>query len=236
MKHVPEVARRVGARRRTGLLAAATLAMLVLTGGALAWHGSSSASLVSATFSANTVSKSQSQTCTAANNDSIQVTEATFSGTASSADVHLAGPLTIHATSVYDATTNAGTVWGDLVIGTGFQGHFMTVNAHGALQGLLTGWENGAGQLVGNLSSSFSATGGFGSSSSLATIGSGTATNTAIVSTSGCAGASSHDDNDDDDDDDQGQNTPAGKGTFAGHGSFGGSSPDQHHSGGDHQH
>jgi hypothetical protein len=232
MKHVPQFAKWVGARRRTGLFAATTIAVLVLAGGALAWHGSSSASLVSATFSANTVTGSQSKTCTAANNDSIQVTEASFTGTASSADAHLTGPLTIHAISVYDATTNAGTVSGDVVIGTGFQGHFMTINAHGALQGLLTGWENGAGQLVGNLSSSFSAAGGFGSSNSLATIGSGTATNTAIVSTSGCAGASSDDDNDDDD---QGHNTPGGKGTFGSHASVGGSSSEHHHSGGDNQ-
>jgi hypothetical protein len=220
MKHVPRFAQRIRARRRTGLLAATTLAMLAITGGALAWHGSSSATLVSATFSANTVTNSQSQTCTAANNDSIQVTEATFTGNANgSLDNNLTGPVTIHATSVYDATTNAGTISGDLSIGTSFQGRFLTVNAHGTLQGMLAGFENGGGQLIGNLSSSFSTTGGFGSSSSLATIGSGGGTNTAILSTSSCAGAS----NDNDNDDDQGENHfSGGSGNFTGSGSFGG--------------
>jgi hypothetical protein len=100
MKHVPRLAKWSRVHRRTGLLAAATLATLALAGGALAWHGFSNATLVSATFSANTVANSQSQTCTAANNDSIQVTRATFTGAASSADTHLSGPVTIHATSV----------------------------------------------------------------------------------------------------------------------------------------
>jgi hypothetical protein len=212
--------------------------MLAITGGALAWHGFSSGTLVSATFSANTVTNSQSQTCTAANNDSIQVTEATYTGTATGVlDTHLTGPVTIHATSVYDATTNAGTVSGNLTIGTGFEGHFLTVNAKGTLQGMVVGEENGGGQLIGNLSSSFSTTGGFGSTSSLASIGSGSATNTAIVSTGACANTSNGDDNDDD----QGQNHfSSGSGTFTGTfgskftgvGDFTGLSS-QHHQGGE---
>jgi hypothetical protein len=238
MKHVPRIAKRIPVRRRTGLVAVTAVAMLAITGGALAWHGFSSATLVSATFSANTVANSQSQTCTATNNDSIQVTEATYTGTATSADTHLTGPVTIDATSVYDATTNAGTVSGDLTIGTGFEGHFLTVNAKGTLQGMLVGWENGGGQLTGNLSSSFTTTGGFGSSSSLATIGSGSATNTAIVSTGTCANAS----NDNDNDDDQGQNGGFEKftgpssftGKFNGLGSFTGFGS-EHHQGGNNQ-
>jgi hypothetical protein len=222
MKHIPRVAQRIRARHRTGLLATALVAMLAITGGALAWHGGfSSGTLVSATFSANTVANSQSQTCTAANNDSIQITEATFTGTATAtgSDTHLTGPVTIHATSVYDATTNAGTVSGDLSIGTGFQGRFLTVNNHGTLQGMLAGFENGGGQLTGNLSSSFSTTGGFGSSGSLATIGSGSGTNTAIVSTGSCASTS----NDNDNDDDQGHNNFAGSlGKLPSSGSFSG--------------
>jgi hypothetical protein len=229
MKHVSRVAKRIPMRRRTGLFAAATLATLAITGGALAWQGGpSTATLVSATFSANTVGNSQTQTCTAANNDSIQVTQATFTGTASSTDTHLTGPVTINAISVYDATTNAGTVSGQLTIGTGFQGRFLTVNAHGTLQGFLAGAENGGGQLLANLSSSFSTASGFGSASSLATIGSGTATNTAIVSTSNCAGSKAHSAKDNDDD--QGENSNSGSGKFTGLGTFGGSSSDHHSS------
>jgi hypothetical protein len=190
--------------------------MLALAGGALAWHGFSSAALVSATFSANTVTNSRTQTCTAANNDSIQVTEATYTGTANSVDSHLTGAVTINATSVYDATSKAGTVSGSLTIGTGFQGHFLTVNANGTLQGMVSGFENGAGGLIGNLSSSFSTTGGFGSAGSLASIGSGGGTNTAIVTTSSCSGSSADDDNDDD----QGGHSFSGSGKFGGFGNF----------------
>jgi hypothetical protein len=231
MKHVPRVAKRIPMHRRTGLLVATAFATLAITGVALAFHGFSSGTLVSATFSANTVSNSQSQACTAANNDSIQVTEATFTGTASSADTRLSGPVTIDATSVYDATTNAGTVSGDLTIGSGFDGHFLTVNAHGTLQGMLTGFENGAGELIANLSSSFSTTSGFGSSSSLATIGSGNSTNTAIALSSACAGAA----NDEDNDDDQGQNFSGGIGKISGLGTFKGFGSSHHHGGGDNQ-
>jgi hypothetical protein len=242
MKHVPRFAKRIRARRRTSLFVAATVAMLAITGGALAWHGFSSAALESATFSANTVANSQSQTCTAANNDSIQVTEATYTGTATGTpDANLTGPVTIHATSVYDATTNAGTVSGDFTVGTTFQGHFLTVNAHGTLQGMLAGFESGGGQLIGNLSSSFSTTSGFGSASGLATIGAGPATNSAILSTSSCTGGS----NDNDNDDDQGQNHfSGGFGKFAGPSSFAGkfkglgifTAFNHHHGGGDSQH
>ena len=230
MKHVPRIPKRIRMRRRTGVLAAIALATLAITGGALAFHGFSSGTLVSATFSANTVANSQTQTCTAANNDSIQITQATFTGTASSADTHLSGPVTIDATSVYDATTNAGTVSGELAIGSGFEGHFLTVNAHGTLQGMLTGFENGAGELIANLSSSFNTTSGFGSSSSLATIGSGSSTNTAIAMTSSCAGASNNEDNDDDD---QGQNFSGGIGKISGLGAFKGFSSSHHHGGGE---
>src|SRR5262249_26992220 len=95
------------------------------------------------------------------------------------------------------------------------------------------------GQLTGNLSSSFSTTGGFGSPSTLATIGSGSAPNTAIVSTSSCANASDDNDNDDD----QGENNSSGSfGKFIGASSFAGKFnglgsvrgfSSQHHQGGD---
>ena len=132
-----------GGIRRRGLLAiAASVAALAVSGAALAWHGGfGSASLVSATFFANTVSNSQSQTCTAANNDSIQVTFARYSGTATSSDANLNGPITLDVKSVYDATTNSGSLTGIARIGTqgsssGFVGGFVAVNAARASPGL----------------------------------------------------------------------------------------------------
>jgi hypothetical protein len=196
-----EGSRRSGRRKVT--VAAAVAVTLVTAGTAFAFHGFSSASQVMATFSANTSANPQSQTCTAANNDSIQITEATFTGTAMSADTHLNGPITIDAKSVYDATTNAGTVTADVSTTGGFEGRLIAVNVKGQLQGFVVGEESGGGQVLGNLSSSFSATGGFGSAASPASLGTGTGANTAIVSTSSCT--SNEQGGDDDNDDDNGQ-------------------------------
>jgi hypothetical protein len=177
------------------------------------------------------VANSQSQTCTAANGDSIQVTEATFTGTASSSDPHLNGPITIDATSVFDATTTVGTVTGDVNINggaAGFEGRLLTVNVKGALQGLLVGRENGGGALVGNVTSTFTTTAGFGSS----TIGSGTGTNTAIVSTGECTSQSGDEDQDEDTGNGNGEGNFAGPGNlptpgFVGHDHHGGSQGNQ---------
>ena len=189
---------------------------------------------MSATFSAGTVANSQSQTCTTANGDSIQVTEATFTGTASSSDSHLSGPIMIDATSVFDATTTVGTVTGDVSInsgGAGFEGRLLAVNVKGALQGLLVGRENGGGSLVGNVTSTFTTTAGFGSS----TIGSGTGTNTAIVATGECTSRSGDEDQDEDTGNGNGEGNFAGSGNlpslgtpgFVGHDHHGGSQGNQ---------
>jgi hypothetical protein len=187
------------------LLVAGAVVALATSGAAFAWEGEgfSSASIVSATFYANTVSNSQSQTCTAANNDSIQLTEATYTGTAASSDTNLNGPITIDVRSSYDATSKAGSLAGDVVIGNPatFEGRLTAVNVNGTVQGFITGRENGGGKLLGNVTATFSATGGFNSASSMASIGAGTGMNTAIVTTSGC---SSHEDQDGDDQGDNG--------------------------------
>jgi hypothetical protein len=217
-------------RHRSGVIAAAVLGVLVAAGGAWAFHGFSSASQVSATFSAGTVANSQSQTCTAANGDSIQVTEATFTGTASSSDPHLNGPIMIDATSVFDATTTVGTVTGDVSInsgGAGFEGRLLAVNVKGALQGLLVGRENGGGSLVGNVTSTFTTTAGFGSS----TIGSGTGTNTAIVATGECTSRSGDEDQDEDTGNGNGEGNFAGPGNLPSIGTAGFGGHD-HHGGG----
>jgi hypothetical protein len=193
------------------------VAMLAAAGSALAFHGFSSAGQVAATFSANTVTNSQSQTCTAANNDSIQVTEARFTGTAASSDANLNGPITVDAISVFDATTNAGTVSARVMIGSGaagFEGRLVAVNVKGTLQGLVVGRENTGGQVLGNVTSTFSTTGGF----SGGTFGSGTGANTAVLSTSTCSGQHS---GDQDQDDDNGNQALGGSGKFGDLGKLG---------------
>jgi hypothetical protein len=222
MNRFAHIARSARVHRRVWVLTVTAVAMLAVAAGAFAWHGFGSATLVKATFSAGAVSNSQSQTCTAANNDAIQVTDAKFTGMSTSTDANLTGTFTIFAQSVYDSTTNAGTVTGFVTIagtnGAGFEGRLVTVNASGQLQGLLVGEENHTGALVGNVSSAFSTTAGFTNGM----IGQGASTNTAIVATSSCQQQS--DDNDQDDDSggnqvgDQGKNFEFGQlpssGTF----------------------
>jgi hypothetical protein len=179
--------------QRRGWLAAAALVALAATGIAAAGPGPASTSIVSATFYANTLSNSHSATCTGANNDSIQVLDATFTGTATSTDSHLNGPLTIHVRSLYDSTTGSGWLNGDFRVANsagpppvGFHGHLTAVNVGGDLQGFLTGDDGMGVHFLGNVSATFSSTDGFSSSGTPGTIGAGTATNTAIVTSGSC--------------------------------------------------
>ena len=154
---------------------------------------------MSASFYANTLVNSHSQTCTGTNNDSYQLTDATFTGTAASTDTHLAGPLTIHVRSIYDATTNLGSLSADVRVGSTtppgpppappaqmFHGHLTAVNVNGTVQGYLTGDEGGGVQVQGNVTATFSATGGFSSSTTPGQFGAGSASDTAIVTSGGC--------------------------------------------------
>jgi hypothetical protein len=208
---------RVG--RRVGILSVTVVAMLVAAGGAFAWHGFGTASIVSATFTANTVSNSQSQTCTAASGDALQITDATFAGTSTSTDANLNGAVTIYARNVYDTTTKAGTVTGLVKIAgsgsAGFEGRLVTVDVNGQLQGMLFGEETSTGAFLGNVSSSFSTATGFGASGSPASLGAGTGANTAIVSASSCQ--SDAGDNDQDDDNGQGKSGGHDEGNGPGH-------------------
>jgi hypothetical protein len=179
------------APRRRLLLAVATVTALAAAGIAIAGPGlSGSTSLVAASFYANTLVRSHTQTCTAMNNDAITITDATFTGSATSTDARLAGPVSIRVKSVYDSTTNAGSLTGEMQIaGTASPpapGHFYAsldaVDVNGNVQGFLAGALGGGSRFLGSFSATFSPTGGFSSSGTQATIGAGSTTNTAVVS------------------------------------------------------
>ena len=179
--------------RRRVLVAVAAAIALAAAGIALADHGPGTTTLVSATFYANTVGASQSQACTGANNNAYTVTDASYTGTASSADSRLTGPLTISVQSVYDSTTNVGSLTGGLEIdGTSasqpsrFRAALTAVDVNGTVQGYLIGEAASGALFTGSFSSTFSATGGFSSSGSPGTIGSGSGTNTAIITSGSC--------------------------------------------------
>jgi hypothetical protein len=185
---------------RLRLLTTIAFAALVYAAIAVADPGPSSTSLVSATFFANTLTSSHTQTCTGAGGDAVAITHATFTGTASSSDARLTGPITVDVTSVYDSTKNAGSLTADLKVSPSSTpappappapGHvhaqLTAVNVNGTVQGSVMGDLGAGAHLMGSFSGTFSPTGGFGSSSSPASIGAGTGTNTAIVTSGGCA-------------------------------------------------
>jgi hypothetical protein len=181
-----------GPGRRATLAAAATLA-LAAAGIAIAGQGTATTSLVSATFVANTVAASHSETCTGANSDSYTITDAVYTGTASSGDTRLSGPLAIRVRSVYDSTTNIGSLVGELEINSTasgqsglFRASLSAVDVNGTAQGYLIGAAGTDARFLGSFSSTFTAGNGFASSSAPGTIGSGGGTNTALITSGGC--------------------------------------------------
>ena len=132
--------------RRRALVAVAAAIALAAAGIAMADQGPGTTTLVSATFYANTIGKTQSQACAGANNNAYTVTDASYTGAASSADSRLTGPLTISVQSVYDSTTNVGSLTGELEIdGTSasqpsrFRAALTAVDVNGTVQGYLIG-------------------------------------------------------------------------------------------------
>jgi hypothetical protein len=117
-------------------------------------------------------------------------TDAVFSGN-SSGDPRFTGAMTIHLKSVYDSTTNVGSLKGHVDINTTTNppGHvdakLSAVNVNGVVQGWLDGDLGGGTHFIGSFSANLSLTGttvGFSNGA----LGAGAATNTAIVSTGHC--------------------------------------------------
>jgi hypothetical protein len=152
---------------RRMLLASAALIALAAAGIAIAGSGTpASTTLVSVAFSANTLVKSHSETCTpAAPADAYTATDAVFTGTATGAtDPRLNGALTIHVESVYDTTKNVGSLKGDVTIANGtppgqFHARLSAVNANGAVQGWLDGHLGDGSHFMGSFTSTFALTG-----------------------------------------------------------------------------
>lgn len=144
------------------LLTATALVALAGAGFAYAHGTGSSVASVDATFDATTVSQSEQLSCATTDNKTIQMTSATYTGTATG-DVSLAGTVTVHARSVIDTTDDLGTVQGSVQIGNG-EARFSGVYDHGKVAGLLTGHvgsRDAHATLLANVSSGFSPAGGF---------------------------------------------------------------------------
>lgn len=153
-------------RKRFFLIALPTFAALVAAGVAVAASTHATATQVSATFSATSVSKAHNTTCTAKSGDAFRSTTATYKGTSSSSDARLNGTLTIRAHSFIDTTSGLGTIQGVYLIkGSGkskVAGVLDAVVSNGALSGIAGGETKGpAGHLLASLGGTFDPASGF---------------------------------------------------------------------------
>jgi hypothetical protein len=105
------------ARNPVVVVAVVGAALLAGASIAAAHLGLPSAAAASATFDATTVDNLSSNTCTAANGDTIVWTKASYTGNASSSDSRLDGAVVIYARSVVDTTTGLGYVEGRFKLG-----------------------------------------------------------------------------------------------------------------------
>lgn len=175
---------------RRVMLVAASACALAAAGIAVAGPAPTSMALVSATFSTGAPTNSHSFTCTAANKDQITVTDATYTGSASSMDSRLNGAITFHVHSVYDATGNLGSLSADVRIDSTatpvnhFHARLSAVDVSNNVQGWISGHAGPGAQIMGAFVAPFTATGGFGSGTIGATAGA--ATDPALVTSGNC--------------------------------------------------
>jgi hypothetical protein len=172
---------------------AAGLAALTASAVALASSGAGrTTKSVSATFAATTVKHLTTTSCTGA--DGVYaVTHARYDGTSMSGDPRLNGKLRLQVKSVVNTTTNLGFVSGTFRVrdpaGGSADGSLVGVLSGGTLQGFVTGdlHHPGATDLLGSVTASFTALGGFTGGS----LGTGPGMDTAIAATGSCRHAGS---------------------------------------------
>jgi hypothetical protein len=143
---------------------------------------------VDATFTATTIKNRTVQTCTGDNGDSYEVTHATYTGESSSDESRLDGPIEIRVKSIYNTTKDLGSLEGNVKVkkpehGDKAHGKLSAVNTDGTLEGFLKGGvHDPGGKLFANASAGFTSAGGFTDGK----LGTGSATNTAIIFSGGC--------------------------------------------------
>ena len=143
----------------------AAVSALACAGIAAAWDGfdSNSVKSVSATFTATNASVAKSGTCTAPDG-TYAITRATYTGTATSTDPTLNGPITLDTESLVNTTTGFGTLSGKFEVGTDpndTDAHFEAVVSGTNIVGFAEGHtQDEHTRLLANLSATYSSTGG----------------------------------------------------------------------------
>jgi hypothetical protein len=142
------------------VLLAVGVSALVFSGLAVA-HATQSHSLkaVSATFTATGVSNLRTSTCIGDQGVPFTLTRATYSGTATSSDPTLSGPIVLDLSSYLNTQTGYGTVGGKLSIATANGGHtnagVTAVFSNNTFAGLASGRVDHATWVLANMSASF---------------------------------------------------------------------------------
>lgn len=166
--------------KRLTWLGLVALAALVASSVAVAHLKAGNVSAASATFSAPTAAQLQTRTYTC-DGQTIEVSNARYSGTATSTTADLNGPVEIRLHSVYNTTTKLGWVDGTFKVRADDNrstARLSAVNVDGKLDGWLQGHAGrGDGMLLGSLTASFNRSTGFATGA----IGSGASTNAAVL-------------------------------------------------------
>lgn len=150
--------------RRLALALAATLALAAAGLAVADTFDGKAAKSVSATFAATTASSVKTTTCT--NEDgTFADTKGTYTGTASSSDPSLNGPVKVELRSLINTTKNLGTVSGKLKITTASGKQTVTqldgVYANGSIAGLASGHaQSPYSRLLANVSADYNPAGG----------------------------------------------------------------------------
>ncbi len=179
-------------------LAAVTAGALALATVSLAKDEPAATKAVSATFTATQASHLEAKTCATKGGDTIRELHATFTGTSTSSEPSLNGPLTITVKSVFDVTKNVGFVEGKLHVDNATthakaDARLTAVRSGNALEGLIKGRvHEPSALLLGNLSATFTEAGGF----TAGQLGAGGGNNAAIVFGAKC-GEDEHEDKQD---------------------------------------
>jgi hypothetical protein len=152
--------------KRTLVLASIAVVALVAAGIAVGHgiDGTKNVKEVAGTFTATTVSKLDTRTCTTSDGKTLVTTNGTYAGPASG-DADLTGPVTIRAHSTVNTTDGVGVVWGTLRVGVAggdTEARFDAVLKGSQLAGLASGRAHEpSARLIANLSSTFNPTTGF---------------------------------------------------------------------------
>jgi hypothetical protein len=142
------------------VLLTAGVAALAFSGIAVA-HATWSHSIkgVSATFAATSVTNLRTSNCIGAEGSPFTFTRATYSGTATSADATLNGPVTLELSSYVNTSTGLGTVAGKFRLATANNGHtdahITGIVSHNAFAGIAAGRVDRGTWLLGNISADF---------------------------------------------------------------------------------